>query len=218
MDAYKALSLLAPLACTRRQNDRMSSTLAAPSLTHILNELDDLADSRHFVSVAQVLETVGRSSFGPFILVPGLIVLSPLGGMPGVPTLVALVVGIAAFQLIIGRCYFWLPYWLLKRKAPQAYIKKSLAFMRPIARVSETMLKSRVRWLTGPVGTRGIAAVCLAICLIMPPLEVVPFANTACGAALTLFGFALIARDGWLAGLSLVFCVAATIGISMALF
>ena len=158
------------------------------SLVEIIARLEEMAESRHYVSIAQVLECIGRRSFGPLILVPGLVVLSPVGGMPGVPTLVAVLIALTAGQLLLGRRYFWLPNWLLKRKAPQRHFTKVLAFMRPVARFTDGALRSRVRWLTGNVGARVVAFFCLIIALVMPPLEIIPFANSACGAALTAFG------------------------------
>lgn len=75
----------------------------------MLDRLDELASGRHFVSVEQMLETCGQTSFGPLLLIPGLVVISPVGGMPGIPTLVALLVAISAVQLVFGRCYIGLP-------------------------------------------------------------------------------------------------------------
>lgn len=177
-----------------------------------------MAEERHFVSVSQVLECIGRRSFGPLILVPGLVVLSPIGGMPGVPTMVAMLVALTAGQLLLGRRYFWLPNWLLKRKTPQRYFSKTLAFMRPVARFTDGTLRSRVRWMTGPIGARVVALFVLVIAIVMPPLEIVPFANSACGAALTAFGLSLIARDGILATLAFVLCIVAMSALTMSIF
>lgn len=190
----------------------------SPTLSTMLDLLDELASSRHFVSVEQMLETTGQTSFGPMLLIPGLVVISPVGGMPGVPTLVALLVAISAVQLVVGRSYIWLPRWLLKRKAPQKHLKRAIAFMRPIARFSEKIVRERMRWMTGTVGTRIVAGCCLFICLLMPPLEVVPFANSMCGVALSLFGMGLIARDGILTSLAFFSSIAAFAALAIKLF
>ncbi len=184
----------------------------------MLDRLDELASSRHFVSIEQMLQTTGQTSFGPLLLIPGLVVISPLGGMPGIPSLVALLVAISAVQLVVGRCYIWLPRWLLKRKAPQKHLKRAIVFMRPIATYSEKIFRERIRWMTGTMGTRVVAACCLFICVLMPPLEIVPFANSMCGVALALFGMALIARDGILACLALVSSLTALGALAVAVF
>ena len=52
----------------------------------------------------------------------------------------------------------------------------------------------------------------------MPPLEIVPFANTTSGLALTAFGLALIAYDGVLITLALAFCVTSPALVALAVF
>lgn len=197
---------------------RMIRPHEASRLSIMLDQLEAIASDRHFVSVDQMLEAIGQRSFGPLLLIPGLIVLSPVGGMPGVPTFVALLVGTAAAQLVIGRCYIWLPRWLLKRKAPQAHLHRAIRFIRPFATYSEKLARPRLRGLTGSRGTRVVAFFCLCICLLMPPLEIVPFANSMCGAALSVFGLALIARDGVLTCVALAASIGATAALAMTLF
>lgn len=51
-----------------------------------------------------------------------------------------------------------------------------------------------------------LALACAAIGLVMPMLEVVPFADTAPGVALIAFGLAMIAHDGLLALAAAGFC------------
>lgn len=187
-------------------------------MSTMLDRLEAIASDRHLVAVYQMLEAVSRRSFGPLLLLPGLVVPSPVGGMPGVPTFVAWLVGTAAAQLIIGRRYIWLPRWLLKRKAPQAHLHRAIRFIRPFATYSEKLARPRLRGLTVSYGTRVVAFFCLCTCLLMPPLEIVPFANAMCGAALSLFGLAMIARDGVLTCIALAASIGATAALAMTLF
>ncbi len=39
------------------------------------------------IAVEEIFRTVGMRTYGPLLLVPGLIALSPISGIPGVPTL-----------------------------------------------------------------------------------------------------------------------------------
>jgi hypothetical protein len=56
------------------------------------------------------------------------------------------------------------------------------------------------------VGSYLIGFSAMLVALTMPMLEFIPFSATLAGAALTAFGLALIARDGYLA----IFSLAAT--------
>ncbi len=57
--------------------------------------------------------------------------------------------------------------------------------------------------MTHAAGIYAIAILCIVIAATMPPLEVVPFAATSAGAALAVFGLALIANDGLVAVLAI---------------
>jgi hypothetical protein len=53
-----------------------------------------------------MLKTVGQRSFGSLLLLPGLMALSPLSGLPGMPTLFGVMVLLITGQLLIGRNEF----------------------------------------------------------------------------------------------------------------
>jgi hypothetical protein len=66
-------------------------TEEATSLQQMLQQLcAAAADER--VTVDAMLEAVGRRSFGSLILPAGMVTLSPVGDIPGVPTMVAVLV------------------------------------------------------------------------------------------------------------------------------
>jgi hypothetical protein len=72
--------------------------------------------------------------------------------------------------------------------------------------------------LTHSVALYAIAVLCIVIAVTMPPLEVVPFANSTAGGALMAFGLALIAHDGVLVVIALAFCVTSLALIAWAVF
>ncbi|SAI50298.1 Exopolysaccharide synthesis%2C ExoD [Bordetella ansorpii] len=177
---------------------------AAPKLSVMLDRLDRLTCRDCEVSVERMLNAIGRTSFAPLILIVGLLIMSPLGHVPGMPTTAAVLVGLSAAQIVIGRCHIWLPPWLLRRQVKRKLLQRAIRFLRPLARASEFVCRSRLRWMTGNIGVRSVAGLCLFICIVMPPLEMVPMANSACGAVLALFGLALTTRDGVLMSLTLL--------------
>jgi hypothetical protein len=67
------------------------------------------------VSVGDVMTIIGDRSFGPLLLVPGLIGLSPIGAIPGVPGVMAVIVMIVASQILVGMDHAWLPSGLTRR-------------------------------------------------------------------------------------------------------
>ena len=167
------------------------------NLDDLLTQLEQAGEADQPVTIQSMLDATDRRSFGALLLVPGLLVLSPLSGIPGLPSVLALMVALIALQLLIGRKHFWLPVWLLHRSAPRRKYDNALAFLRRLARYVDRVLRCRLTFLThGPLAIRISALLCLLIAMTMPPLEIVPFGNSIAGGALTLLGLGLLARDG----------------------
>lgn len=180
------------------------------TLEQLLDRLERAGQESERVPVSEMMEAVGRRSFGPLLLLAGLLTLSPVGDIPGVPTLIAMTVFLVSGQLLLGRERFWFPQWLLQRSVSRDKLGKGLRFLRKPARFVDRFLHARLCALTHGGGVRLLAAVCVLIALAMPPMEFVPFTATGAGAALTLFGLALVAHDGALALIG--FALTATTG------
>ncbi|PXY00312.1 exopolysaccharide biosynthesis protein [Halomonas sp. LBP4] len=169
-------------------------------LTGLLARMQQAGQREESVSLDALLDSVGRRSFAPFLLLAGLITLAPiLGDIPGVPTLMASLVVLSAVQLLVGRDHVWLPRWLLQRRIARERFVQATRWMERPAGWVDRLLKPRLTWLTRPPAHLPVALTCLLIGLAMPPMELVPFTATGAGLALTLFGLALLANDGLLA-------------------
>lgn len=183
------------------------------SLEQLLDRVGEAARDSDRVSLDKILGVVGRRSFGPFLLVAGLITLMPLiGDIPGVPTTMAVFVLLVAGQLLFRREHFWLPRWMLKRSVPRNKLCKALKWLRAPARFVDRLLQPRLKVFTRHTATYVIAIVCVGIAAVMPVMEVIPFSANLAGAALTAFGLSLIAQDGLLALLAFGF-TASTFGV-----
>lgn len=167
------------------------------NLEALLDELREAADvSRGRVTVGDLLERIGTRSFGPLLLLPALISFTPLGGIPGVPTVLAGMVIVIAGQLVVGLHYFWLPGLLLRRSVEPKKLCTSVDLMRRPARWTDRLIRPRLTWLTKEPFVRLAAVLCVLVALTVPPLEIIPFAGTPAWAAIGMFGLGLTARDG----------------------
>src|SRR5688572_29230659 len=99
------------------------------TLQQLLDRLDKAATDER-VTVEHMIEAVGRSSFGALLLLGGLITLSPLDIIPGIPTLIAVAVFVVCVQLLAGRRHFWLPAWVLKRAIGSQRFRRALTWLR----------------------------------------------------------------------------------------
>ena len=182
------------------------------SMKAILERIQGLADKQSDVSVEDVIETFGSRSYGPFLLVPALIEISPLGAVPGVPTILASIIVLFALQILIGRKQIWLPHFIEKRKVSSQRVKKAVGSMMPVGRWADKWFHGRLTVLTKGIFIRVAAAACIALACMVPLLEVVPFASSAPMAAIAMFGLALMVRDG---ALLLLACVIAIFAVGL---
>lgn len=180
---------------------------------HNLHEVLDAAcqadGSSEAVQVGDILDTVGQRSFGPLLVVLALIAFTPLGGIPGLPSVLAVIVIATAGQMLFGVGHFWLPEFLLKRSIARDRLDKTIGYVRPVARGIDKLLRPRLSWLLEEPYIRLAAIGCILAALTVPPLEVVPFAGSVSWAAIGTFGLATIARDGFLLLVALAFAVGA---------
>lgn len=169
------------------------------NLRQLLDEIDAAATGREEVSLGVVMTAIGRRSFGPVLLLIGITLVSPLSGIPGLPTVMSLLLLVVAVQLLLGKGYFRLPRWLAKRSLERARVRKAVKWLRRPARVIDRLLKPRLTLLVRNQGTYVIALLCCVIALTTPALEVLPFSASIAGLAVTCFGLSLVAQDGCLA-------------------
>lgn len=161
------------------------------------------------VTVGELLDRIGRRSFGPLLLLPALIAFTPLGGIPVLPTVMATMVIIIAAQLVVGLEHFWLPEAFLRRSFEAKKLCTSADYLQRPARWVDRMIRPRLTRLTKEPFVHLAAVICILVALTVPPLEVVPFAGTVAWIAIGLFGLALIAHDGLLALIAFAFSLGA---------
>lgn len=170
------------------------------SLVELLDRVGEAGKDQQRVAFKDILEAVGRSSFGPLVLLAGVITLTPIvGDIPGVPTILGVLVVLTTGQMLLGRSHFWFPRWLLRRSLKREKVKKIASWGRKPARWIDRVLRVRLAVLTEGAGAYVVAASCLLIGAAMPAMDFVPFSANAAGVILTLYGLSLIARDGLLA-------------------
>lgn len=179
------------------------------NLHELLERIRDIAESAQQVSVEMIVDRVGQRSFGSTLLLAGIVTVAPLiGDIPGVPTMMSVLVLLTAGQMLLRRSEIWLPRWLLQRSVSGDRLRKAVTRLRKPAQVVDRLLHARLQVLVRGPASYAIAVACLLIGLALPPMELIPFSANIAGAALTGFGLAMISRDGLVALVSFVFTAA----------
>lgn len=181
---------------------------AIHSVCDILNMLRRTADAHDKVTIGDVLDATGDRSYGPALLIPALIEITPIGGIPGLPTLLALLIALVAAQLLFDKDHVWLPQFIQQRSVTGDKLHTAADKLNPLAARFDRWFHGRMPRLVRQPWPRIAAAMVIALCLTVPPLELVPFASTVPMLAIAAFGLALLVRDGLL--------MIAALGISLA--
>lgn len=168
------------------------------SVADVLDRVERFAGEHDRVELGRIVEALGHRTYGPFLLIPALIDISPVGSIPGLPTALAAIIGVVAAQMLIGRKHLWLPGFVAKRSLSPEKTCQASRKLRGIARFLDKWFHGRLPRLTQAPFVRIAAALCLVLALSVPPLEFLPFATTAPMAAIAAFGMALLVRDGLL--------------------
>lgn len=158
------------------------------------------------INLGDVLDAVGRRSYGPLLLVAGLIAVSPVTVIPGLSWVVAGLVFVIAGQMAVGRKRIWLPRAALKATFPRQALLKGLEQVRPWARRVDKLLKPRLALLSHPPFVNLVALACLFAAAITIPLSLIPIAPLAPSLAIVFFGLGMTAHDGLWLGLGLGLC------------
>lgn len=167
-------------------------------INEILDQVEDAAQGKQ-TSVADLMDALGPISQSGLLLVPALIVVTPLSGIPGLSSVLGLTIALLAGQMVFGRRQLWLPDWLLKRSISSKDLTGTLDKIRGLADAVDQHTQPRLKFLVKPPFRLLLQLICMLSGLAMPFLEFVPFSSSLLGCGVTFFATALLARDGLLA-------------------
>jgi hypothetical protein len=183
----------------------------------ILADLNDSTNGESEVTIEELMRSISYRGYGPLLLIPALLEISPLGAVPAVPTILATTVVIFAVQILLGRKHLWLPSFMGRKTLSSERMERAVDKLQPIARWLDKWFHGRLPALSGTNATRAAAVCCILLALTVPPLELLPFASTAPMVAIAMFGLALIVNDGLLMMAGFILTAAAlTVGIVLA--
>ena len=179
------------------------------NLEDLLDELSAASENTEEISVVDVQDTVGHRSFAPLLAAFGMIVMTPVGGIPGAPTIFGIIVILVAGQILIGQQSLWLPSVIRNRSIPADKLKAGTEKLRPIARRVDLVFRPRWTILTEGRALYAIALACVLLGFMLPPLEFIPMGAAVPAMAITVFALALMANDGLMAMLGYGVCLVA---------
>ena len=165
------------------------------NLTSVLDEIEENIDGDK-ITFGKIVDEFEDRGYGPLLLIAALFIMLPTGGIPGVPTLLAVIIIFIAAQLTWGRSIPWLPNKLRSISFDKAKFSKAANKLKPVTRKIDYVLRPRLKRFAKKPMTRIIGAVIIALCLFMPFLEIIPFADVIPSSSIVIISLGLTARDG----------------------
>ena len=173
-----------------------------PRVTTLLKRLQKRCDKRK-VTFDDVLDVFGRRASAPLLFALGILLVSPIGGIPGVAPVFGVVIVLIAGQALF-RDGIWLPQWLRKRGTSAAKMRKALERVTPWVSKMERYMRPRLRWLAASPFSWLCDLLITGIGATVPFFGLIPGGLVLPGLAIALLSIARFHHDGvWtLAGLS----------------
>ena len=158
------------------------------------------------LTIQQMLNRVGPRSFGAILLVPALILVSPISIIPFMPTIGGLIILTIATQAFFGRRHMWIPHVLGRRKLNTEQLCKVVTYLRRPAAWLDRNSRDRLRFLTATPLDRVALLSVMTVAATWPFLEIVPMFTSISAGGVALVAFSLMVRDGFilLAGYSVI--------------
>ncbi len=161
----------------------------------IVDRLERVAD-RERLTVADVLDAFGPTAFLPVMLIPALLVVSPLSGIPLFSSLCGLTIALVAVQMLAGRSRLWLPGKIRRREIEGARLRHGAGRLQGLADWIDRNAQGRFPLLVGRRAQRFVIAACLLAGATMPLLEIVPFSSSVLGLSVVLLCSGLLTGEG----------------------
>lgn len=168
--------------------------LQPADLASVLGRLMRAARKADRVSVGDLVDAMGQASMAAVLLVPALLLVSPLSGIPGASITGGIVIAMISGQMLLRRPRVWLPGVLRNRTLPGPALRRALVWLRRPAKRLDRIAPARPGGGTDAWWSPLLALVCLILGLGMPFMELVPFGSSIIAALVA--GFALTLLTG----------------------
>jgi len=179
----------------------------------VLTNWEDEIEKEGRADVGSLLNASGSRAAGPLLFLPALVMISPIGAIPGVPIVLTTLTLLVAGQLVLGRTSIWLPSFVRNRGFPKQRVKSIIDKLTPYAKRADRYLGQRLAMFAGETASRIVAAFCIFLSLLVYPATLLPFAVALPGSAILLLSLGLLVRDGvvTLVGLMVALAAVATV-------
>ncbi len=167
---------------------------------HYLSDIfDDLCVDQNDenITLETILHNLNNRGYAPLLIVPSLIILSPVGAIPGVPAILGLFIFFVAFQMMLGRSEPWLPSFVKKLKFETKSFCSGLEKSEPILKKIERVIKPRYCFLaTNKLAYFFVSIMSVILSMGVVSIGFIPFLPDLLVLPILFFSIGLLTQDG----------------------
>ncbi len=177
------------------------------TLYELLGKMQPRARQDKF-EFAEFWDVMEKRGFGPMLALPSFIACTPIGAIPGIPSLAGGTILLIALQILLGRRHPWLPQKVMQLNCDADQLRYIVEKVKPYAVRVDRFLVPRCFFMRQPVFRSFIALCCAGCGLVMIPLELIPFMGLIPAFAVFIMAIGMATDDG----------AVALVGVSLSLF
>lgn len=183
------------------------TTVRSMTLYELLGKMQPRARQDKF-EFAEFWDVMEKRGFGPMLALPSFIACTPIGAIPGIPSLAGGTILLIALQILLGRRHPWLPQRVKQLNCDADQLRYIVEKVKPYAVRVDRFLVPRCFFMRQPVFRSFIALCCAGCGLVMIPLELIPFMGLIPVFAVLIMAIGMATDDG----------AVALFGVSLSLF
>jgi len=183
------------------------TTVRSMTLYELLGKMQPRARQDTF-EFAEFWDVMEKRGFGPMLALPSFIACTPIGAIPGIPSLAGGTILLIALQILLGRRHPWLPQRVKQLNCDADQLRYIVEKVKPYAVRVDRFLVPRCFFMRQPVFRSFIALCCAGCGLVMIPLELIPFMGLIPAFAVFIMAIGMATDDG----------AVALFGVSLSLF
>ncbi|WP_349037794.1 exopolysaccharide biosynthesis protein [Pseudotabrizicola sp. 4114] len=164
----------------------------AADLNGVVGRLHAAAGAAERVLLGDLVDAMGRSSMAAVLLVPALLLVSPLSGVPGASIVGGVVIALISGQILLRRQKVWLPDLIRARSLPGPAFRRALAWLRKPARRFDGLAPARPGGGDDTWWTPLLALLCLCLGLAMPMMELIPFSSSIAATLISALALSML--------------------------
>lgn len=168
------------------------------------------------VTLGDLIDAFGAQGHAPLLLIVSVLMVVPVGMIPGIGGALGLLAAAIGVQMIAGRAGVWMPRPLRQRSVSAARVRSIADRLYPISIFLARCLAARWQWLAaGRLSVVAIGVMVMLAGLSLVVIGAIPVLVPLMGLPIAVFAVGLMAQDGAVVagGYGLLVAIAASVAL-----